>query len=195
MTRSSRLRRTLGVTAAGALLGSALVAAPSGAAPSQTGCDNRSNNTYDKLLECVRLDGVMEHLDAFQDIADANDGNRADQTPGYAASVDYVVETLEDAGWSAEVAPFTYLAGDVELSQVSPVSAGYPAYDAAGGGEGGGEYGDSEQGTAHVMSPGTGSTRTACDSRGGCGKSDGGLHRVVLLPTVGLRVRHTLAGW
>lgn len=117
-------------------MGSALVAVPSGAAPNQNGCDNRTNNTYEKLLECVRLDGVLEHLDAFQSIADAHGGNRADQTPGYQASVDYVVETLEGAGWSAEVVPFTYETGDVELRQLTPVDATYPAYDAAGGGEG-----------------------------------------------------------
>lgn len=136
MTRSMWSRRTLGVAAAGALVGSTLVAAPSGAAPSQQGCDKRSNNTYDKLLECVRVEGVLEHLEAFQAIADAHDGTRADQTPGYLASVDYVVDVLEGAGWTAEVVPFTYDAADVRLEQLSPVSASYIAYDAEGTGEG-----------------------------------------------------------
>ena len=108
MSRSVRTRGSVAIAAVGALLGSALVAAPSGAATTQQGCDARTNNTYDKLLECVRLDGVMEHLEAFQTIADAHGGTRADQTPGYAASVDYVVDVLEGAGWSAEVVPFTY---------------------------------------------------------------------------------------
>ncbi|SOC55110.1 M28 family metallopeptidase [Ornithinimicrobium cerasi] len=136
MISSPRFRRTMGTAAAAALVGSALVAAPSGAAPAQKGCDGRTNNTYDKLLECVRLEGVVEHMEEFQAIADANGGNRADQTPGYQASVDYVVEVLEGAGWSAEVVPFTYDAADVILRQITPVAADYIAFDAAGTGEG-----------------------------------------------------------
>ncbi|WP_022920663.1 M20/M25/M40 family metallo-hydrolase [Ornithinimicrobium pekingense] len=131
-----RSRRALGIAAAGAVIGSTLVAAPSGAAPAQKGCDTRTNNTYDKLLECVRLEGVMDHLEAFQAIADANGGNRADQTPGYEASVDYVVETLEAAGWSAEVEEFTYPGTDVTLQQLTPVSADYASEDFAGTGAG-----------------------------------------------------------
>jgi hypothetical protein len=33
-------------------------------------CDNRSNNSYDKLLGCMTLEGVLEHMEAFQKIAD-----------------------------------------------------------------------------------------------------------------------------
>ena len=93
---SPRMKRTVGTAGVfGVLLGAALVVAPSsGAAPAQNGCDNRTNNTYQKLLECVRLDGVVEHMEKLQAIADANGGNRADQTSGYQASVDYVVKTL-----------------------------------------------------------------------------------------------------
>ena len=132
---SSRITRTVGTAGViGALLGTALVAAPSGAAPAQKGCDNRTNNTYAKLLECVRLDGVVEHMQELQDIADANDDTRADQTPGYEASVDYVVDVLEGAGWSAEVVPFTYDAADIVLRQLNPVTADFPANDATGTG-------------------------------------------------------------
>lgn len=124
MSSSTRARRILGTAAAGALIGSTFMALPSGAAPSQNGCDNRTNNTYDKLLECVRLDGVMEHLEEFQAIAEANGGNRADQTPGYQASVDYVVEVLEGAGWSAEVVPFEYSVRTTRgVQQLTPTQA------------------------------------------------------------------------
>ncbi|WP_028131147.1 M28 family metallopeptidase [Serinicoccus marinus] len=132
----SRRRGTLAAAAAGAMVTSALVAAPSGAAPSKNGCDNRSNNTYAKLLECVRVDGVMEHLETFQQIADDNGGNRASLTPGYDASVDYVVEVLESAGWSAEVVPFTYDAVDSTLEQLTPQQTEWPHADATGTGEG-----------------------------------------------------------
>ena len=46
-------------------------------------CDTRVNNTFQKLLECVTVDGVREHQAAFQAIADANNGIRTSGTPGY----------------------------------------------------------------------------------------------------------------
>jgi Zn-dependent M28 family amino/carboxypeptidase len=138
LERVKSMKRTVGtVGVMGVMVGMTFVAAaPSAAAPAQAGCDSRTNNTQQKLLECVRLDGVVEHMEQFQAIADANGGNRADQTPGYLASVDYVVDVLEGAGWSAEVVPFTYDAADVILQQIDPVAADYIAFDAAGTGEG-----------------------------------------------------------
>lgn len=50
----------------------------------------------------VTVGGVLEHLEALQAIADANDGNRSVGTPGYDASVDYVVGVLEAAGYAVE---------------------------------------------------------------------------------------------
>ena len=69
-----------------------------------------------KLLECVSAEGVTKHLEAFQAIADANGGTRASDTPGYQASVDYVVDMLEQPGWSADVVPFTYNATETASS-------------------------------------------------------------------------------
>ena len=74
----------------------------------QTACDRRNNNTYQKLLECVRVDQVREHQAALQEIADANGGNRFAGLAGYNASVDYVVETLEAAGWDVSLQEFDY---------------------------------------------------------------------------------------
>ncbi|MFC3690543.1 aminopeptidase, partial [Aquipuribacter hungaricus] len=92
MNRTTRTRR-LGTVAvaAGSLVAASVVSLPASAAPAVRGCDSRSNNTTAKLLECVRVEGVMEHAEALQAIADANGGNRASDTPGYQASVDYVV--------------------------------------------------------------------------------------------------------
>lgn len=42
---------------------------------------------------------MERHLDALQKVADENGGNRAVGTPGYKASVDYVVKVLEKAGY------------------------------------------------------------------------------------------------
>ena len=82
--------------AAGTVLGLALATlVPAGTATAAPGnaCENRNNNTYEKLLECMTLEGVYEHLQQFQKIADTNDdefypGTRAAGTEGYAESVD-----------------------------------------------------------------------------------------------------------
>ena len=42
----------------------------------------------------VTVDGMYAHLRKLQEIADANGGSRAEGTPGYDASVDYVAQTL-----------------------------------------------------------------------------------------------------
>lgn len=131
MDRSRKTaRRTVALAAAGATA-LALTIAPAAAANAAKGgvsCDNRNNNTVAKLLDCVNAEGVMEHLEAFQEIADANGGNRAADTPGYEASVDYVVETLEAAGWEVSIDEFDYAyQPPAELQQLTPVNATLPA--------------------------------------------------------------------
>ncbi len=89
-------------------------------------CANRVNNTHAKLLECVTLEGVREHQAAFQAIADANGGTRAAGTPGYDASVDYVVERLTAAGYIVTLDEFPYeFFPPPTLQQLTPVQATY----------------------------------------------------------------------
>src|SRR5688500_12562372 len=94
---TARARRHAAVNAAGVASVAAMALLPGAAqaAPSQAGCGSRTNNTYDKVLECVRLEGVRKHQAALQRIADANGGNRFSGFAGYDASVDYVVNTLK----------------------------------------------------------------------------------------------------
>lgn len=110
---SFKTRRACAVIAAGALAASVGFASPAFAAP--------NNNTVKKLTKAVTLEGVMNHLDAFQDIADQY-GDRAAGRPGYAASVDYVVEQLEAAGYTPEVQAFEfpYYDENSQLIRVSP---------------------------------------------------------------------------
>jgi hypothetical protein len=49
--------------------------------PQAQGCSARNNNTYDKLLECVTLNGVRAHQNAFQTIANANNDRVAAPGP------------------------------------------------------------------------------------------------------------------
>lgn len=103
--------------------------APAGAAEAaQKACDWRVNNNVQKLTECVTLDGVMEHLQAFQSFADANGGDRESGFPGYYASADYVDQQLTEAGYTVERQPFQHLIWEVQtavVEQVAPVPVAY----------------------------------------------------------------------
>ena len=57
----------------------------------------------------VTVDGVYAHLRKLQEIADANRGSRAEGTPGYDASVDYVAQTLRDKGFDVQTPEFERL--------------------------------------------------------------------------------------
>ncbi|WP_327089040.1 M20/M25/M40 family metallo-hydrolase [Nonomuraea sp. NBC_01738] len=60
------------------------------------------------LVDTVKVDNVLAHLQAFQAIADAHGGNRAAGTPGYDASATYVAARLREAGYSVELQPFAF---------------------------------------------------------------------------------------
>ena len=76
--------------------------------PPEVACEARTNNTAEKLLECVTLEGVREHQAALQAIADANGGVRTSGTSGYDASVQYVVDTMTAAGYDVTVQEFPF---------------------------------------------------------------------------------------
>ena len=109
----NRLTAVAAATAATALAAAGALTAPALAAP--------NNNNAAKLTKAVTLDGVMRHLEAFQDIADTY-GDRAAGRPGYSASVDYVVSTLRSAGYQPTVQEFdfTYFEENSELARISP---------------------------------------------------------------------------
>jgi hypothetical protein len=125
-----------------ALVSAALLPGQAAAAPAAKACESRANNTYDKLLGCVTLEGVREHQAALQAIADANDdpyypGTRAAGTEGYAESVEYVAGLLEDAGYEVTLDPveitFNFPA---TLRQLTPVQAEYETGVFTGSGSG-----------------------------------------------------------
>lgn len=75
------------------------------------------------LRKAVSADGITKHLQALQDIADANGGNRAAGTPGHVASADYVESKLKKAGYTTWRQPFSYVKSIVDtaaLEQVAP---------------------------------------------------------------------------
>jgi Zn-dependent M28 family amino/carboxypeptidase len=81
-----------------------------------------NNNSAEKLTRAVTAEGVLEHLEALQDVADSNGGDRAAGRPGYDASVDYVVQQLEAAGYDPTVQEFefTYAEENSALVRISP---------------------------------------------------------------------------
>jgi len=131
-------RRAVALSAAGATaLALALVPVTAASAAPGVSCEKRNNNTVAKLLECVSAEGALEHMQAFQAIADANGGNRAADTPGYEASVDYVVETMEAAGWNVSIDEFDYLVPIPTVHQLTPDDVTQPSgYFVEGSAEG-----------------------------------------------------------
>jgi Zn-dependent M28 family amino/carboxypeptidase len=117
------------------ICGTVVLAAPAVDAGPKS-CENRNNNNLDKLLECVTVDNVRAHQQAFQDIADANDGTRASGTSGYDASAAYVADQMEAAGYDVTVQPFQFPFFEelsaAELEQVAPIPTSYPYFDVAG---------------------------------------------------------------
>src|SRR3954454_9772018 len=114
-----RGRRTMGSWCTGGLLLCVLcvcvVAVPAAASadPISGVCDARVNDTPSKLVECVQTDDLMAHLQAFQDIADANPGpdgmpSRNSGEPGYKASVDYVAKVMSDAGYDVRLQKYQF---------------------------------------------------------------------------------------
>jgi Zn-dependent M28 family amino/carboxypeptidase len=62
----------------------------------------------ERLRDAVKLNGILQHERKFQRIADAHQDNRAAGTIGYEASVEYVAERLEDAGYRVRTKPFDF---------------------------------------------------------------------------------------
>ena len=115
-------------------LGAALLVGtpPSSAAPGHGhGHDKKCDKvtSVNKLLQCVTLEGVMEHQWALQKIANAHDGNRASGTSGYDASADYVAKRMRKAGYKVSTQTFQYFSfeemGPSALVQTAPGSVTY----------------------------------------------------------------------
>lgn len=109
----NRNRRMWSAATIAALAAVAVAATPAYAAP--------NTNSVKKLTNAVTAEAVLDHLEALQDIADEH-GDRAAGHEGYAASVDYVVEQLEAAGYAPEVQEFAfpYFEENSELIRLSP---------------------------------------------------------------------------
>jgi Zn-dependent M28 family amino/carboxypeptidase len=140
--RSARAIATLFAVATTTVALTAFSLPAAATAQSPTACKNRTNTTYQALLECVTLDGVRAHQAVFQEIAEANDdpvypGTRAAGTEGYAESAEYVADKLREAGYTVTLDEFDFtFQFPTILRQLTPTVADHPANPATGTGEG-----------------------------------------------------------
>ena len=91
------MRRVLAAVFAAAAL--TACASPQAPAPPPAAPDPDLGHS---LAAKVGADGIYTHLNKFAAIAAANKGTRADGTPGYQASVDYVANLLRDKGFDVQ---------------------------------------------------------------------------------------------
>jgi Zn-dependent M28 family amino/carboxypeptidase len=96
------VRRLLVATTAVAVLGLLVVPAASAVDPVNT----------NQLRRGVTLGGILEHERALQNIALANDDNRAAGSAGYDGSVQYVMGRLEAAGYDVSLDEFEFARWD-----------------------------------------------------------------------------------
>ena len=89
-----RLRRHQGM--AGAVVAFAMLLGGCSSAPAPP------QDLARDLADRVGVDGMYVHLRKLNEIADANNATRAEGTPGFDASVDYVAQTLRDKGFDVE---------------------------------------------------------------------------------------------
>jgi Zn-dependent M28 family amino/carboxypeptidase len=61
-----------------------------------------------RFVNAVSVPRIVEHQTALQRIATLNDDTREVFSPGYTESLDYVVQTLKDAGYNPKVTPFNF---------------------------------------------------------------------------------------
>jgi Zn-dependent M28 family amino/carboxypeptidase len=100
--RTTRRRRALGAAAVTTALVASTLALTTTTASGDPVSETRA------IRKAVTLAGVREHQQAFQDIADDNDGTRASGTDGYDASADYVAQRLQAAGYTVTRQPFQF---------------------------------------------------------------------------------------
>jgi hypothetical protein len=111
-----------------------LLAPSSAGAITSAQCDAGVNDTPEKLLPCIKQADLWDHMKNFQAIADANPGldghpSRNSGEPGYWASVQYVAQKMEAAGYDVTIQPykFTYssFVGTPTWSQSSPTARNF----------------------------------------------------------------------
>jgi Zn-dependent M28 family amino/carboxypeptidase len=94
-------------------------------------CDTQVNDTAAKLLPCITPSDLMNHMQHFEEIAVANPGpdghpSRNSGEPGYLASVMYVKNLMDAAGYTTHIQQYTFpyfaFKAIPAMSEVSPTA-------------------------------------------------------------------------
>lgn len=109
-----------------AALAAAAVAAPVLLAATPAAAHPREGRLAKELVEEVTARGAYRHLAKFQQIADANGGNRAAGTPGHAASAAYVHDTLAKAGYQVSYQDFDIYEAHTRTERTTVLSGADP---------------------------------------------------------------------
>jgi Zn-dependent M28 family amino/carboxypeptidase len=158
-------------------LAAGLLAPASAGALSSTGCRNRVNDTPAKLIPCIQTADLWAHMQNFQAIADANPGpdgmpSRNSGEPGYKASVDYVANLMQAAGYNVTIQTyhFNYFAfvGVPKFSEVSPTAHSYALISEWNPGRSNGSTTAAVQPAGGIVIPPTATT----SSTSGCTSAD-----------------------
>ncbi|TQL02072.1 M20/M25/M40 family metallo-hydrolase [Cellulomonas sp. SLBN-39] len=108
-------RRTTTLAGVVALaLGMGAIAAPPALAHGRGG-----GTSPERFAQQISTRAVMRHLEAFERVAERNDGNRAALTSGYEDSARYVERTLRKAGYTTTRDPFTFDQEIVEAASLT----------------------------------------------------------------------------
>jgi Zn-dependent M28 family amino/carboxypeptidase len=112
-------------------VGICLFATASAGAKTAGTCDAQVNDTAAKLLPCITTSDLMNHMQQFEDIAVANPGpdghpSRNSGEPGYLASVMYVKNLMDAAGYTTHIQQYTFpyfaFKAVPAMSEVSPTA-------------------------------------------------------------------------
>jgi hypothetical protein len=140
--------------------------------PTATTCANRANYTAALLLPCVRTDDLWKYMQAFEAIAEANPGpdghaSRNSGEPGYRASVDYVANLMQQAGYNVTIQPYTFdyfaFQGVPSMTENSPVAHNYTLVTDWNPGKSQGSTTAGLQPAGGILIPSTGGSTSGCD--------------------------------
>src|SRR5882757_2094650 len=97
-------------------------------------CSTQVNDSAATLLPCITKADLFKHMQAFEKIAQDNLGpdghpSRNSGEPGYRASVDYVANLMQQAGYTVTIQPYRFLYYAYKsiptLSEVSPTATSF----------------------------------------------------------------------
>src|SRR4051794_18666696 len=141
-------------------------------------CATQVNDTVATLIPCIKQVDLMRHLQAFQDIANANPGpdghpSRNSGEPGYKASADYVAAKMQAAGYNVTIQKYTFpyfaFTAKPTFSEVAPTARTFTlGTDFTAGGAAGTVASASVQPAAGIVIPPTATPTSAS----GCTAAD-----------------------